>query len=112
MSISPNNRAEILKLAAAAAEVNFHYVDDGGVWYSRNHMSESVYRWDPIGDDDANDELARDFGIKSWYDEQSGHAVATDTKGRVFSLNTSYCNYDPASTRRLAVVFAVAHDAK
>lgn len=42
---------ELLEMAAKAAGINHHHIDDDGVWWRNSHMSESVYKWNPLADD-------------------------------------------------------------
>jgi hypothetical protein len=38
----------MLELAAKAAGINFHHIDDRGVWWSTSHMDERVRCWNPL----------------------------------------------------------------
>lgn len=41
----------MLELAARAAGINFHHIDDAGVWWRNGHMDERVRKWNPLTDD-------------------------------------------------------------
>jgi hypothetical protein len=109
MTLLPTDTLGMLKQAAIAAEINYHHIDQSGVWWRRSHMSESVYCWNPLGDQKTNDALAAQFGITVHFDSSLGLAAAADLQGRVFRIGTDLCAFESEAALRRAVVYAVAH---
>lgn len=104
---------ELLGLAAKAAGINFHHIDDDGVWWRSSHMSESVYKWNPLTNDGDALRLAvkMDLCITQWrhYKSNPPHVMVGYSTGPTHGSNwIEDYNGNEMEANRRAIVCAVA----
>jgi len=98
---------QMLELAAKAAGINFHHVDDAGVWWSNGHMDARVRKWNPLEDDGDALRLAAALHISVIQDEAQRTATSYETY--TFSVSvTEAWGSDARSATRRAIVRAAA----
>lgn len=103
---------ELLKKAAVVAGINYHHIDNSGVWWSPSHIDDRVYCWNPLKSQFENDALAAQFGIKAQFEEGLDQAIAFDLEDRAFRVYGSECEHNKEEAVRRAVVLAVIHEDK
>lgn len=102
------NDRELLEMAAKAAGINYHHIDEYGVWYRQCQSSCDTYKWNPLTDDGGALRLAVKLKMAIRIFDNISDAKPIGDYATAQEMNGG----DPCSAIRRAIVRAAAEIGK